>query len=54
MPSTLNIIPYSWKLMRYEIGAKKINAKEINAADELCLKFLNEIIAVATIRFQNV
>ena len=32
----------------------EINAKEINAIAELCLKFQNEISAVATNRFRNV
>ena len=38
--------------MRYEIDAKEYQVTEINTTDEPCLKFLNEINAVTTNRFQ--
>ena len=43
---------YSRILTRYEISTKVINAKEINATDELCLKFLNEVNVVQIIDFK--
>ena len=44
-------LPYSKKLTRNDFNAKVINAKEINAVEELLLYFFDEINAVSTSGF---
>ena len=42
------------KTGKFDRWVKEINAKEINAVDEVCFQFLNEINAVTSNRFQIV